>query len=213
MAAEERARSHWWDRLREERLAAIPPQMRETEGWDRIIRDTTFRSMSAAGAFSEFWEENAWWPLTAKRLGASAPAIQATLASYMGAASSSKESVTRVDDIPPRRPPAAEGKQTQCKNCWGTGHYWWECTPLTGVPLDDRLVTIIRAKGAPPKAKGAGGKSSGNGGKPFGDVTLRVLVGVALHESPLAWADLWRLQHQLRNRFLLLFCGLRLRSR
>ena len=58
MVAEERVRNHWWDRLREQKLAARPPQMHESEGWERTIQETTFRSMSAQGAFSEFWEEN-----------------------------------------------------------------------------------------------------------------------------------------------------------
>merc|ERR1711994_853525 len=82
MAAEERVRNHWWDRLREEKLAAIPPQMHEAEGWERIIKETTFTSMSAQGNFARFWEENSWWPLIARRIGAAAAPVQPAPSGY-----------------------------------------------------------------------------------------------------------------------------------
>ena len=138
------------------------------------------------GAFSEFWEENSWWPLIAKRLGAAAPSIQATPAGYTGASSSLEALPGASAHGDPRRQRRAENhppsvvtaptaapqlKKVVCKNCQGEGHQWWNCTPITGFPLDERLATQLarenaaKGKGPAGKGRGAGGKGKEKGGK------------------------------------------------
>ena len=161
--------------------------MRETEGWERIIKETTFTSMSAQGRFARFWEENSWWPLIARRIGAAATPVQPAPAGYTGLPAASAASAwdsagawsdahsASADYYPPVAPVA---KTKPCANCGAQGHVWWDCTPVTGWPLDERLATQLRAlqakKGAPAakgstdKGKGKGGAGKGKGGKPWG---------------------------------------------
>ena len=79
-----------------------------------------------------------------------------------------------VDYHPPAAPVAMD---KACANCGVPGHTWWDCTQVTGWPLEERLATQLRSmlakKGAPPtkglsdKGKGKGGAGKGKGGKPW----------------------------------------------
>merc|ERR1712051_770692 len=154
-----------WDRMRETRLRK--GEMQPTDGWDLIISDSAFRSISSQSALAEWWEEKCWMPLMSTRMPrmGNVPVQPAPLG-YMDrlpgrlalderAAARRVETRVTLREESPHQPAAGELAVTRppgspiCANCKAVGHRWHDGTLQAcpgGVPLKDMLAREAQAK-------------------------------------------------------------------
>ena len=190
--AEALARSTQWDRLMEDRLSADerdPTFMSERAAaaqdvWDKIVEDSAFTGCSGGGPLAEWWEENLWFGLNQSASGiattlSTQPAPQHLLysvgaSSTQDGAGGGKGNGGRNDRAGGALPHVqargdrqeGQGNGPTCFNCLTVGHHYWNCTRLTGTPLNAVLQAALDAKGA--GRGGGGGRGNGGGGRGAG---------------------------------------------